>query len=912
MAAPAFVAVATTDNQASSTTWILTTPTHSVGDLLVAALYLDVDPVTITPPAGWTLKHQQECAGLLNIAVFFKIAGASEPGTFSFSLSTAAVGSHLIASYSGVDPSSPVEADFGSQPPDFSSSCGAFAAQQAPSVVTTTFENRVLTFMLGVGGTGWTPDVKTTERADMRSLSAVADGHLADFVKVSPGNSSTNGAVIHTYSVAGGRVQITIALKPPVSAPTTPITFVDLTEEISKSASVIWRSAAPIHSPGDLLVFQAVTTNSNMTFSLAGWTLVARIPCTTPNSTLHVFTKIAGPSEPALIDFLITADSFGSSMMASYSGVDSVNPVEADTGEQPPDINASCIDGGSPSQVVPGLVTTVADAMMLTMIGSDGGDQGWTPDAGMQARSDVHGFMDLFFAEEVIPVAGATGTRTHVFSATKKYVALMMALQPARAPCFEDVVGTGNQGSATTWVLTTPTHSVGDLLLAALYVNADTVIVTPPAGFVLVTNGACSGLTSLHLFRKIAGVSEPATFSFTMSFGVVGSHLMASYSGVDTVSPLEASIGRQPPDLSPSCVITAAHSVPQITTTVADVRVVTFVLGQLGISWIADASTTQRADIQSPGAVADGHLADFVQTVAGPTGGRTHTYSVGTQKYIAIMIGLKPALPVVEAAFQLPVASRGVLERLLGLPAETRGGAEGLFGLPIQTLPSFARESPFFIPIATFEGVTRLLGVPIEFTGTLPLSSLMTIPIQAAGGLEGVQDVPVEALGGITINKRIPVQALEGVTSGKQLPVEFKGTLAIDGKFIMPIEALGGVGLPQSLPVEADGLIFINATQQLPVATIANIVRQFLLPVEAFGEFGVILHTFNVIRPLADPFVHSWVVIPVAFNTQLPHTWLVSNILGGVIDHTWRVLPDKIITLFGDDIQCPAGTADKP
>ncbi len=76
-------------------------------------------------------------------------------------------------------------------------------------------------------------------------------------------------------------------------------------------------------------------------------------------------------------------------------------------------------------------------------------------------------------------------------------------------------------------------------------------------------------------------------------------------------------------------------------------------LGQLGGFWTHDITTLERADVQSGGAAADGHLADFGQVAAGATGTRTHAYSVGSQKYAAIMVGLKPAGPLLGEIIDL-------------------------------------------------------------------------------------------------------------------------------------------------------------------------------------------------------------------------------------------------------------------
>lgn len=59
-------------------------------DLLLALAYSFTD-ATVTPPAGWGLLTTQSCTGLgieVYNHVYYKIAGSSEPGTYTFSVPT--------------------------------------------------------------------------------------------------------------------------------------------------------------------------------------------------------------------------------------------------------------------------------------------------------------------------------------------------------------------------------------------------------------------------------------------------------------------------------------------------------------------------------------------------------------------------------------------------------------------------------------------------------------------------------------------------------------------------------------------------------------------------------------------------------------------------------------------------------
>lgn len=89
---PAFVDATTSYGDPGGDIVTLTTPTHAVGDLLVALLSTrDNGGQDWTPPAGWTMRANGDVT-VRNLptdaGIFFKIAGASEPTTFDFVVSS--------------------------------------------------------------------------------------------------------------------------------------------------------------------------------------------------------------------------------------------------------------------------------------------------------------------------------------------------------------------------------------------------------------------------------------------------------------------------------------------------------------------------------------------------------------------------------------------------------------------------------------------------------------------------------------------------------------------------------------------------------------------------------------------------------------------------------------------------------
>jgi hypothetical protein len=113
----AFGSVAS-ESHASGSTWVIDAPTGvAEGDVLVVVLsgnssgFLD-----FSAPLGWTRIGGGGIGdSFVEIDAFYKIAGASEPSTYSFSLDVAAPGVSSMARYTGVDTADAVEGTPASQ-----------------------------------------------------------------------------------------------------------------------------------------------------------------------------------------------------------------------------------------------------------------------------------------------------------------------------------------------------------------------------------------------------------------------------------------------------------------------------------------------------------------------------------------------------------------------------------------------------------------------------------------------------------------------------------------------------------------------------------------------------------------------------------------------------------------------------
>lgn len=109
--AVAFRSAASADN-ASSTNHTVTKPAGVVsGDVLLAILTFNANAVTVTPPAGWTLVDALDDTGHAQHShVFHRVAGGSEPSSWTFTTSGAVASTTSATAWTGVDTTTPIDA----------------------------------------------------------------------------------------------------------------------------------------------------------------------------------------------------------------------------------------------------------------------------------------------------------------------------------------------------------------------------------------------------------------------------------------------------------------------------------------------------------------------------------------------------------------------------------------------------------------------------------------------------------------------------------------------------------------------------------------------------------------------------------------------------------------------------------
>jgi methionine-rich copper-binding protein CopC len=150
---------ASSANNLTATTLVIPAPAGvAAGDALLAAVATRGAP-TITAPAGWALVRQDANASTMRQAIFVRIAGASEPASYTFTLSSAQSAAGGVVAYTGVNATTPVDVHGG----QLNASSTAITA---PSITTTGANRMIVGFFGAPVLTSMTPPGGMTERYD--------------------------------------------------------------------------------------------------------------------------------------------------------------------------------------------------------------------------------------------------------------------------------------------------------------------------------------------------------------------------------------------------------------------------------------------------------------------------------------------------------------------------------------------------------------------------------------------------------------------------------------------------------------------------------------------------------------------------------------------------------------------------
>jgi hypothetical protein len=408
---------------------------------------IDSRDIGITPPAGWTLAPNGRGDNLTStssaLAVYWKLAGASEPASYTWTFScinvsggntcvtlgfNSAVGG--IVSFSNVDitAASPINID------GKNDTAAAGTSIYTPDVTTTVANAMLVTSHSVANNDTWQsppPGPGMTEAFQVKTAS--------EAIQVSRALQAAAGPTGQKQALDTGPDAVDVGLAHILALRPAQQSSITIAQPTVPAATVL----------NDVMIATIGFRPATLTVTTvpAGWALVRRIDSTDTTlggapSSLEVYWKVmAGEAGP--YTWTYSAAGYLAGGILSFSGVDTTSPTPIDidagncTPQAPP---VPVCQTPSLSFATPSVVTTMANTMLVTShtYASAGT---WTPppaiggDAAMTEAVDVqHGNQSLSANYVPHAAAGATGVKTATASSDADIGnAHILALKPPSA-----------------------------------------------------------------------------------------------------------------------------------------------------------------------------------------------------------------------------------------------------------------------------------------------------------------------------------------------------------------------------------------------------------------------------------------------------------------------------------------------
>jgi hypothetical protein len=352
-AAIAFVAAESAQNAGGATTLVITKPSGVLEGNVMIATVAAKETGTVTAPSGWTAILNLTQSTTLRQVTYSKVATASEPASYSWSLGTSRAASGGIAAYSGVNPTVPVDAT--------ASATAASGNAAIPSATTSAPNDLVLAVASFAAATTVTPDASTTERFDVASLSNTTE--VADFAQPSAGATGaktatplvSTGALIAQIVALRDASQATLSVAttaaPTFSANlnsgdqvktfTVPLTLADT--RTGGSAGLGWNTTitSTQFTTGTKTLPATASTITAVTSACANGGL-----CTNPtNAITYPVAVPAGAGPPTAVKFYSAAAATGKGVFTLTPTVSVAVPQNSFTGTYTSTLTISVVSG---------------------------------------------------------------------------------------------------------------------------------------------------------------------------------------------------------------------------------------------------------------------------------------------------------------------------------------------------------------------------------------------------------------------------------------------------------------------------------------------------------------------------------------------------------------------------------------
>ncbi len=175
-------------------------------DLLIAQIGLrSGSPSITTVPAGWALAASQSRGDMTQL-VYYKIAGAAEPATYTWGFGSSYRLSAVLSAFRGVDTAAPIMA--------VATASGSGSSVTAPSVTTTASDAMLLGyFSTRNGNATFTPPTGMSEFSDWGGSAGPNGVGVAGAYEIIP-SAGTTGTRTAVAKVNTDNTAIAVALKP--------------------------------------------------------------------------------------------------------------------------------------------------------------------------------------------------------------------------------------------------------------------------------------------------------------------------------------------------------------------------------------------------------------------------------------------------------------------------------------------------------------------------------------------------------------------------------------------------------------------------------------------------------------------------------------------------------------------------
>ena len=201
---------------------------------------------------------------------------------------------------------------------------------------------------------------------------------------------------------------------------------------------------------------------------------------------------------------------------------------------------------------------------------------------------------------------------------------------------FRAAASAGAASGVLTLTVNKPTGTVlNDVMVASIGVRPSTAVITPPTGWALVrrTNQATATTNSIAVYWKAAGSAEPANYAWTLSASTGSAGGIASFAGVDTLTPVDVENGQ-------ATASATTHAAPTVTTRSTNEMIVTAHTISSAATWTTPGGMAEAVDVTGGGQSLEVNYVAQATTAA--TGAKTATSSA-TATGVTETVALKPA-----------------------------------------------------------------------------------------------------------------------------------------------------------------------------------------------------------------------------------------------------------------------------